>query len=96
MGEITLSFVFDPKNNRRELWVDYESEADWLPAEHERRHRQIVKRLVAEGKLDPENIDRIQVRIAGEEVAIEQLPLDPVEQEDFTPRQPQEGKAEKG
>lgn len=84
MGAITLSFVFDPENNRRELWVDYESEADWLPAEHERRHREIVKRLVAEGKLDPEMIDRVQVRVAGEERVVEQLPLDATEQEDFS------------
>ena len=71
MGEITLSFVFDPENNKRELWVDYKSEDDWLPAEHEQRHRQIVRRLIAEGKLDPDKIDRIQVTVEGKVVATE-------------------------
>ncbi|TNE49082.1 MAG: hypothetical protein EP343_14540 [Deltaproteobacteria bacterium] len=93
MGAITLSFVYDPENNRRELWVDYESEDDWLTAEHERRHREIVKQLIAEGKLDPDMIDRVQVRVAGEERVVEQVPLDAVEQEDFAPSQG-EAKAE--
>ncbi len=93
MGAITLSFVYDPENNRRELWVDYESEDDWLTAEHERRHREIVKQLIAEGKLDPDMIDRVQVRVAGEEKVVEQVPLNAVEQEDFAPN-PSETKAE--
>lgn len=84
MGAITISFVYDPENNRRELWIDYESEADWLPAEHERRHRHIVKRLIAEGKLDPDQIDRVQVRVEGKERVWETLPLDATEEADFT------------
>ena len=71
MGEITLSFLFDPENNKRELWVDYKSESDWLPSEHEQRHRQIVRRLIADGKLDPDKIDRIQVTVEGKVVATE-------------------------
>lgn len=85
MAAITLSFVYDPKNNQRELWIDYESEADWLPVEHERRHRQIVKRLIAEGKLDPNQIDRVQIRVEGKECLIEELSLDAVEEADFKP-----------
>ena len=46
MGEIKISFVYDPKTGKRDLQVDYLSDADRLPAEHEREHRQAVEQLV--------------------------------------------------
>lgn len=73
MGSITISFINDPESGRRELWVDYESSEDWLPAEHERRHKQILRDLIGQGKLDPDLIDRVHVRVEGEEVIIEEL-----------------------
>lgn len=73
MGAITISFIHDPNTGQRELWVDYESAADWLPAEHERRHRQVLKQLLSEGTIDPDQIDRVLVRVEGEEVTVEVL-----------------------
>ena len=52
MGEIKISYIHDPETGRRELWVDYESANDWMPAEHERRHKEILRQLVDRGKLE--------------------------------------------
>ena len=73
MGAITISFIHDPKTKRRELWVDYESSEDWLPSEHERRHKQIVRSLIDQEKLDADMIDRVHVRVEGKEVIIEEF-----------------------
>lgn len=73
MGSITISFIHDPETNRKELWVDYESSEDWMPAEHERRHKQIVRELVDQGKLEPSMVDRIHVRVEGEEMEVEEI-----------------------
>lgn len=71
MGAITISFIHDPETKRHELWVDYESAEDWLPAEHERRHRQIVRQLLSDGQLSPDQVDRINIRVEGKEVESE-------------------------
>jgi hypothetical protein len=76
MGSITISFIHNPNTKQKELWVDYESSEDWLPAEHERRHREILKQLLDDGKLDPSMIDRVHVRVEGEEVSVEILEED--------------------
>lgn len=76
MGSITISFIHNPNTNQKELWVDYESAADWLPAEHERRHREILRKLLEDGKVDPSMVDRVLVRVEGEEVTVEQLEED--------------------
>lgn len=73
MGSITIAFVHNPTTKQKELWIDYKSAADWLPAEHERRHREIMKQLLDSGKVDPSTIDRVHVRVEGEEVHVELL-----------------------
>lgn len=72
MGEIKISFLHDPHTGRRELWIDYESSADWLPAEHERRHKEIVRALVGRG-IPADQIDRFHVRVEGQEIHIEEI-----------------------
>ena len=72
MGEIKISYLHDPKSGRRELWIDYESAADWMDAEHERRHKAIVRQLIDRGALDPSQIDRIYVRVEDQQVVVEE------------------------
>jgi hypothetical protein len=73
MAAITISFIYDSNTQQRELWVDYESEADWIPVEHERRHLQIVKQLLANAHIAPADIERMHIRVAGQIVAEEAL-----------------------
>ena len=60
MGEIKISFIYDPKTGKRELQIDYESDADQLPAEHEREHRQLIERLVGKKYLEEVGSERIR------------------------------------
>ncbi len=46
MAEVTIRLRHNPKTGERELVVDYESEDDALPFEHERDHREMVEAVI--------------------------------------------------
>ena len=45
MAELTLRLVVDPATGRREIVVEYRSDPDALPEEHEEAHRRIALSL---------------------------------------------------
>jgi len=49
MAELILRLRVDPATGKRELVIDYTSDADALPFEHEAAHRQLANHLVAGG-----------------------------------------------
>lgn len=49
MAELILRLRVDPVTGRREVVVDYASEADALPIEHEDEHRRLAAAVVAGG-----------------------------------------------
>lgn len=84
MGQIKISFVYDPKTGKRDLMVDYESDPDRLPAEHERDHRRIVERLVGRETVQEGGTERIRP---------EQLPAPPEQEAELPPPQGEKEKA---
>lgn len=74
MGEIKIRFKFDTTTGRKEIVVEYESDSDRLPVEHEKRHRDIVEQLVGRGILKPDEagnvrVERIRPQAGGTEPA---------------------------
>lgn len=63
--ELTLRLRVDPATGRREVIVDYTSDADALPIEHEDEHRQLAGKVV-EGGLSS---GKVEVTRAEEEPA---------------------------
>ncbi len=61
MPDITVRFRFDTTTGEKEIVVEYEGEDDRLPVEHERRHREIVERLVGAGTLTAEEAAGVKV-----------------------------------
>jgi hypothetical protein len=49
MAELVLRLRVDPATGKRELVIDYTSEADALPVEHEEAHRRLAARVVDGG-----------------------------------------------
>jgi hypothetical protein len=47
VAELTLRLVVDPATGRREIVVDYRSDPDALPEEHEEAHRRLAEALGA-------------------------------------------------
>jgi hypothetical protein len=49
MADVILRLRVDPATGKRELVIDYTSDAEALPIEHEHAHRAIANRVVAGG-----------------------------------------------
>lgn len=49
MADLILRLRVDPATGKRELVIDYTSDADALPMEHEDAHRQLADQLVEGG-----------------------------------------------
>ncbi len=49
MADLILRLRVDPATGKRELVIDYTSDADALPIEHEDAHRQLADRFVDGG-----------------------------------------------
>ena len=49
MADLILRLRVDPATGKRELVIDYTSDADALPIEHEDAHRQLADRVVDGG-----------------------------------------------
>lgn len=54
-SELVLRLRVDPLTGRREVVVDYTSDADALPYEHENEHRRLAGKVM-EGGLDGGNL----------------------------------------
>ena len=49
MAEITVKMRYDTETGKKEIWIDYESDRDALPFEHEAKHRDIVHKVLGKG-----------------------------------------------
>lgn len=49
MADLILRLRVDPATGKRELVIDYTSDADALPIEHEDAHRQLANQVVEGG-----------------------------------------------
>lgn len=54
MADVILRLRVDPATGKRELVIDYTSDAEALPIEHEHAHRAIASRVVAGGLASPQ------------------------------------------
>ena len=49
MADLTLRLRVDPATGRREIVIDYTSDSDALPMEHEEQHRALAEKVVDGG-----------------------------------------------
>lgn len=54
MAELILRLRVDPETGRREVVVDYASDGDALPIEHEEEHRRLAAGIVDGGLANPQ------------------------------------------
>ena len=62
MPELNIRLQIDPETGKKNLIIEYESDADALPMEHEDEHRQLVDALVEGGMLRAEELGKVVVR----------------------------------
>jgi hypothetical protein len=68
-AEIKIHLRFNKVSGKKDIIIEYDSEDDALPYEHEERHWELVEELVGKGILDPNDVGQLRVGKAGEEPA---------------------------
>ena len=66
MSNIKIHIKINHETGLRDITIEYESDADSLPIEHEQRHMEIVHELVYSGVLNAEDVGEISVTRIGE------------------------------
>lgn len=62
MAEITLRLRYNMQTGRKDLFIDYHSDDDALPIEHEQDHRSVVESLLGKGVLRRDELGEVIVR----------------------------------
>ncbi|HLT40178.1 MAG TPA: hypothetical protein VK034_28050 [Enhygromyxa sp.] len=65
MAELNIRLQIDPETGKKNLIIEYESDADMLPIEHEEEHRRLVNALVEGGVVKAEELGKVTVERQG-------------------------------
>jgi hypothetical protein len=73
MADLILRLRVDPKTGKREIVIDYTSDSDALPVEHEEAHQQLANKVVEGGlRSGKVSVSREQEGAASEQPAGEE------------------------
>lgn len=66
-SEIKIHLRFNVRTGKKDLVIEYESDDDALPYEHEQRHREIVETLIGKGLVGADDVGEVLVgRVEGQ------------------------------
>ena len=61
MADITIKLIYNLETGKQDIYVDFVSDDDALPIEHERDHRQLIEQLIGQGVLKPSDVGQVKV-----------------------------------
>ena len=64
MSEIEIRFRMNMKSGKKDIVIDFHGDEDLMRHEHEKKHREIVQRLVGEGILSADEVGEVIVERA--------------------------------
>jgi len=62
MSEITIRLRYNLNSGKKDILIDYHSDEDALPIEHEDDHRTVVEQLLGRGVLRQDEVGEVVVR----------------------------------
>ncbi len=81
MAELNIRLQIDPETGKKNLIIEYDSDSDMLPIEHEEEHRRLINELVEGGMVKAEDLGKVVVRRdTGEIIQVEQDESDGVDE----------------
>lgn len=69
MAELRIRLDVDPETGKKNVTIEYFSDDDALPMEHEDEHRRLVDRLIEGGTLKAEELGHVRVERVEEKPA---------------------------
>lgn len=65
MAELVIHLQIDPETGKKNLLIEYESDSDMLPIEHEEEHRRLVDQIVEGGMVKAEDLGKVVIKRDG-------------------------------
>lgn len=62
MAEINIRLIYNLETGKKDIYIDFESDPDMLPIEHEDAHRDIVEKLIGQNVISGDEAGEIIVR----------------------------------
>ena len=62
MAEIYIKLIYNLETGKKDIFIDFESDADALPIEHEEGHRDIVEKLIGQKVVSAEEVGDVVVK----------------------------------
>jgi hypothetical protein len=78
VSDIEIRFRMNMKTGKKDIVIDFHGDEDLMRHEHERKHREVVERLVGEGVIMADEVGEIVVERAapGQPVKQQEPPQD--------------------
>jgi hypothetical protein len=67
LANAIIRLRIDPVTGKKDVIIDYTSDSDALPIEHEEIHRKVMDRLIEGGAISAAEVGKIIIRRDGEE-----------------------------
>ena len=61
MADILIRLRFNLETGKKDIIIDYTSDDDALPIEHEQAHREFIGELLGKGILEPDEMGEVKV-----------------------------------
>ncbi|HBP23375.1 MAG TPA: hypothetical protein DEA08_37055 [Planctomycetes bacterium] len=78
MADIEIRFRMNMKSGKKDIVIDFHGDEDLMRHEHEKKHREVVERLVGEGVIMADEVGEVIVERAqpGQPVQQQEPPQD--------------------
>ena len=61
LAEMTIKLVYNLNTGKQDVFVDFVSDVDALPIEHEQDHRKVIEKLLGQGILKADEVGDIKI-----------------------------------
>lgn len=72
MAEINIRLIYNLETGKKDIYIDFESDSDALPIEHEEAHRGIVEQLIGQKVITEQEAGEVVVRRVEPECQVQQ------------------------
>lgn len=62
MAEIYIKLIYNLESGKKDIFIDFESDADALPIEHEDAHRDIVEQLIGQKVVSADEVGDVVIK----------------------------------
>ena len=62
MAELNIRMIYNRKTGKHDIFVDYESDMDALPFEHEQDHRALLQEIMGASGLSEDQVGQLKIQ----------------------------------